>query len=588
MITTRGLPLLITATLVAAGGCPGGAGGRHDHTTTPYGETEEAESSLSSEATGAPAGFRDSEPGGDAVVLDAVPADARALARLEEERRADGGGEAATPDDDGDEDGAEEDRPAPPTELVVPTSDSTGPPPPTAGAPRPGKSRRVVPTPPRPSAKLARRSRGGGPTGGGARGGGGTLRSRARRSMAPRSSAPPPPSAPMGAPAAATGSIGGGGRPAASPPTRLVATPRGGRRHTRVLTAATVADVDRRAAHVAYLARHGAERSSTSLDLGRRVRFRVVDAAGAPVHDARITLMGTGFRVEGRTHADGYWDFFPSVAAPQAGGPTVLYVQAGRVTAQATVPIPAQGDGRDLVVRLPGARAATPRILDLAFLIDVTGSMGDELQYVTDEVVGIVERVRSAVPGVRVRVAATFYRDRGDAVPIEQIPFSTNMRRFTTHMGYVVATGGGDYPEDLNLGLAAAITTLQWSTEPAARALVVIADAPPQMYPGFQYTYRAAMTEASARGIRLMPVAASGANRTVEYIFRAMGAFTSTPYVYLTDDSGIGSAHMEADTDSVSVEMFSDALTRLLISDLQGHGMHEPPGQSGPALMPRQ
>jgi thermostable 8-oxoguanine DNA glycosylase len=33
---------------------------------------------------------------------------------------------------------------------------------------------------------------------------------------------------------------------------------------------------------------------------------------------------------------------------------------------------------------------------------------------------------------------------------------------------------------------------------------------------------------------------------------------------------------MEADTDRISVEMFSDLLRRLLIADLQGLGMHEP------------
>jgi hypothetical protein len=110
----------------------------------------------------------------------------------------------------------------------------------------------------------------------------------------------------------------------------------------------------------------------------------------------------------------------------------------------------------------------------------------------------------------------------------------------------------------------------------AARVLVLIADAPPQRYPDFSYTYHHAMTDASRPGIRILPVAASGSDRVVEHLFRALGAFTTTPCVYLTDDSGIGNAHMEADTDRVVVERFSDLLTRLLISDLHGQGMHEP------------
>ncbi len=89
------------------------------------------------------------------------------------------------------------------------------------------------------------------------------------------------------------------------------------------------------------------------------------------------------------------------------------------------------------------------------------------------------------------------------------------------------------------------------------------------------------MNEAAARGIRILPVAASGADRKVEYLFRAMGSVTSSPYVYLTDDSGIGNPHLEADTDRVAVEYFADMLTRLVISDLRGEGMHEP-GVFGP------
>ncbi len=344
----------------------------------------------------------------------------------------------------------------------------------------------------------------------------------------------------------------------------------------RRLTAASVADVDRRGQYLGYLTRHPGEISMLGLDMSRRVRFRVVDGAGRPVHDAALTLITGGAHVRGRTRSDGYWDFFPGLTAPQAGGPTQVYIQAAEQTTLATVSLPAQGDGRDIFIRLPQAVATTPPVLDLAFLIDVTGSMSDELRYVNAEVVGIVHRVRQAVPQVTVRVAATFYRDRMDPLPLEQIPFSSDISGFVTRMAYVQASGGGDYPEDVNSGLAAAMSTLGWSTGPSVRVLVVIADAPPQMYPDFQYTYHHAMVDAGQRGIRILPVAASGSDRMVEFLFRAMGSATGTPYIYLTDDSGIGGHHMEADTDSVAVEMFSDMLTRLLISDLRGQGMHEP------------
>ena len=126
----------------------------------------------------------------------------------------------------------------------------------------------------------------------------------------------------------------------------------------------------------------------------------------------------------------------------------------------------------------------------------------------------------------------------------------------------------------MNAGLAAAFGRQTWSEGDAVRVLVVIADAPPQSYQT-SFTYVQAMREASRRGIRLLPVAASGADREVEFLFRAMATVTGAPYTYLTDESGVGNPHMEADTDRVAIEYWNDQLTRLVTSDLRGLGMHE-------------
>ena len=106
--------------------------------------------------------------------------------------------------------------------------------------------------------------------------------------------------------------------------------------------------------------------------------------------------------------------------------------------------------------------------------------------------------------------------------------------------------------------------------------LVVLGDAPPQRYADATYHFTDAMRDARTAGVRLLPVAASGGDRTLEYLFRAFGAYTSTPYVYLTDDSGIGNDHLEADAAPTDVERFNDALVRLVVSDLRGKGMHAP------------
>jgi hypothetical protein len=342
-----------------------------------------------------------------------------------------------------------------------------------------------------------------------------------------------------------------------------------------MLTAATVGDHDRRSAFLEYLGRHPGERSMLRLDMARRVRFRVIDGQGQPVNDAAISLVGAGAQVAGRSHADGLWDFYPGLYGSQVGGAMSVHVRSSAGDVQANVDVPFGGDGQDVTVRLNGASAGAPRVLDLGFAIDVTGSMGDELSYIHAELSNIVQRVQSSVPGTTVRVGATFYRDRTDPVVVQQIPFTTNVPGFVQMMGTVSAGGGGDYPEDMNAGLETALRRMQWTEGNSVRVLVVVADAPPQHYNDTQFTYREAMHDAAARGIRIVPVAASGADRSVEFLFRSMGASTGAPYVYLTDESGVGNPHMEADTDRVAVERFNGLLTRLVISDLRGQGMHE-------------
>ena len=344
----------------------------------------------------------------------------------------------------------------------------------------------------------------------------------------------------------------------------------------QLLTAASVGDHDRRGNYLHFLGRHPFEVRNIGLDMTRRVRFKVVDSQGQPINDAQITVHDARqMAVQGRTHADGRWDFFPGVLMPHANGSMVATVTANRVSAQVQVHVPSQGDGQDVTIRMAGQQQQAPRVLDLGFLIDVTGSMEDELRYVNAEVASIVERVRSEAPEVTVRVGAVFYRDRNDSVPLQRIAFTQDVSGFARAMQQIRASGGGDYPEDVNAGLQTAFNGLAWSEGNAARVLVVIADAPPKRY-STQFTYREAMIAAAQRGIRILPVAASGANREVEVLFRAMGTFTSTPYVYLTDDSGVGNPHQEADTDRVAVEYFNDLLTRLMISDVRGWGMHEP------------
>ena len=65
-------------------------------------------------------------------------------------------------------------------------------------------------------------------------------------------------------------------------------------------------------------------------------------------------------------------------------------------------------------------------------------------------------------------------------------------------------------------------------------------------------------------GIKIIPLVASDANKSVEYLMRYFSVYTNGTYVFLTDDSGIGNKHMKPSTKDFKVEKLNDLIVRLI------------------------
>ena len=210
------------------------------------------------------------------------------------------------------------------------------------------------------------------------------------------------------------------------------------------------------------------------------------------------------------------------------------------------------------------------RALDLGFLVDATGSMGDEMAFLQSELKDIVRRVRSIEPDLDIRMSVVFYRDRGDAFITKSLPFTRSADDAVSFISGTTADGGGDYPEDMNSGLEAMMRQ-HWSRDAVPQMLFLVADAPPQQYAGQDYTYHEAIQDAAANGIAIYPVAASGVDKPTEFLFRALAVMTGGKYVFLTDDSGVGNSHEEPDITGYKVEKLNDLMVREIRSYVAAH-----------------
>ena len=343
-----------------------------------------------------------------------------------------------------------------------------------------------------------------------------------------------------------------------------------------LLTAAIWDDNIMRAQFATFLARYPSFRETWGMDLTRKVTIVVNDANGVPVGDAPIALRAPdGETIQLRTHGDGTALFYPTIAmstpkvamnANGQGQSTTSYAaaaQVGTLRTEVAFGIPQSDTTWNIKLTGVPARAALPA-LDVAIVLDTTGSMGDEIGYLQNELVGVMQRVKKEQAMRRVRLALVLYKDRGDEYVTKAFPFTEDLPTFLSELKQGSAMGGGDMPESVNAALADTVNALSWAGDETGRLAILVADAPPHYYADEQYTYKNASWDLSARGIKLVTLGASGIDKTTEYVFREMSAFTGGRYVFLTDDSGIGESHLVPDITGYQVEHLDRILVRII------------------------
>jgi hypothetical protein len=126
------------------------------------------------------------------------------------------------------------------------------------------------------------------------------------------------------------------------------------------------------------------------------------------------------------------------------------------------------------------------------------------------------------------------------------------------------ADGGGDYPEAVDMALFESISNEDWNEEALARILFIVLDAPSHTEPEVIARLQSQLHLAAEKGIRIVPIACSDIRKDGEYLMRTFALATNGTYLFLTDDSGIGNAHIKPTTDKYDVEKLNDAIVRVV------------------------
>jgi hypothetical protein len=368
------------------------------------------------------------------------------------------------------------------------------------------------------------------------------------------------------------GSSGSADR-AAEAPVEWIGEPRESRRPTSqsgLLTAGDHDDLLNPKAYAEY-AGNFLQNGGTSLpfvDTRTRKTVKVVDGSGRPVPFAKVTVGRSANPLTLTTNSDGTASFYPAFDKVSSGAKVSVSSKAG--TWQRTLnfsKIPST-----IVASLQGSAPSVDE-LDVAIVLDTTGSMGDEMEFIQTEITSIVDSVRRNAGNVDVRIGVVAYRDDGDEYVVKSFGMSNGAVAARNAIAALDAGGGGDTPEAMDKAMQAA-ERLQWRPN-AAKAVLVIADAPPHDE-GMKATLDAANRMRSA-GIQIVPVAASDTDDTAQYVMRTMAAMTHGRYIFLTDDSGVGNAHAEPSVACYAVTRLDQLISRVLAGIVTGRRIEPRP-----------
>ena len=135
---------------------------------------------------------------------------------------------------------------------------------------------------------------------------------------------------------------------------------------------------------------------------------------------------------------------------------------------------------------LPLFAGAAPALakpaVEVAFVLDTTGSMGGLIEGAKRKIWSIATAIVDSSPDADIRMGLVAYRDIGDDYVTRKIELTTDIQDLYASLLELRARGGGDWPESVNEALDVAVNKLKWTTGNDVRRIVfLVGDAPPHM-----------------------------------------------------------------------------------------------------------
>ena len=148
-----------------------------------------------------------------------------------------------------------------------------------------------------------------------------------------------------------------------------------------------------------------------------------------------------------------------------------------------------------------GFAAGKPRV-EVAFVLDSTGSMGGLIEGAKQKIWSIANSIIAQKPTPEVRIGLLTYRDRGDEYVTKRFDLTDDIDPVFRTLQSFAADGGGDDPESVNQALREAVTDFSWTADrKVLKIIFLVGDYPPHMDYAGDVTYLVTCREAVKRNL---------------------------------------------------------------------------------------
>ncbi|MGB5905499.1 MAG: vWA domain-containing protein [Xanthobacteraceae bacterium] len=184
------------------------------------------------------------------------------------------------------------------------------------------------------------------------------------------------------------------------------------------------------------------------------------------------------------------------------------------------------------------AQAAAKPTIEVAFVLDTTGSMGGLIEGAKRKIWSIATAIADGNAVADIRMGLVTYRDIGDDYVTTTYDLTTDIQDLYANLLAVKARGGGDWPESVNEALDVAINKLQWTPGNEARRIVfLVGDAPPHMDYAQDTKYPTTLAVAKQKNIVVNAVLA-GSARDTERVWRDIAQNGNGRFIPIPQDGG--------------------------------------------------